>query len=129
MFAADAMVKFTSFAFSKSNSVGACPRTSIITSAIFPTTFTKEMRKMQVERESGGDLARAFDKDEDDERVVTILFFLMNLPFARARAQSQSPLKEWGKYLSIHVGEFCEKSSQMKSALSLSRVRNKTRAS
>ena len=96
MFAADAMVKFTSFAFSKSNSVGACPRTSIITSAIFPTTFTKEMRKMQVERESGGDLARAFDKDEDDERVVTILFFLMNC-LSRARAQSQSPVERMGK--------------------------------
>jgi len=54
----------------------------------------------------------------------------MNLPFARARAQSQSPLKEWGKYLSTtRLGEFCEKSSQMKSALSLSLVRNKTRAS
>ena len=41
---------------------------------------------MQVERESGGDLARAFDEDEDD-RVVTILFLtlvdVVELPFAR----------------------------------------------
>jgi len=41
---------------------------------------------MQVERESGGDLARAFDEDED-ERVVTILFLtlvdVVELPFAR----------------------------------------------
>lgn len=45
---------------------------------------------MQVERESGGDLARAFfDEDPEDERVVTISFFLIScfgvveLPFAR----------------------------------------------
>ena len=74
----------------------AYPRTSINTSAIFPTTFTKEMRKMQVERESGGDLARAFDKDEDDERVVTILFFSYELPFARARAKPK-PVERMGK--------------------------------
>lgn len=51
---------------------------------------------MQVERESGGDLARAFDKDEDDERVVTILFFSYELPFARARAKPK-PVERMGK--------------------------------
>lgn len=50
---------------------------------------------MQVERESGGDLAFAFDEDED-ERVVTISFFLIScfsvveLPSSRAQV-----LKEW----------------------------------
>ena len=63
---------------------------------------------MQVERESGGDLARAFfDEDPEDERVVTISFFLIScfgvveLPLSRARA-----LKEWCKYLNALVGEF-----------------------
>ena len=52
---------------------------------------------MQVERESGGDLARAFfDEDPEDERVVTISFFLIScfgvveLPSSRAQV-----LKEW----------------------------------
>jgi hypothetical protein len=58
------------------------------------------MRKMQVERESGGDLARAFDKDEDDERVVTILFFLMELPLAALKESKN------GENISLHVGEF-----------------------
>lgn len=55
---------------------------------------------MQVERESGGDLARAFDKDEDDERVVTILFFLMELPLAALKESKN------GENISLHLGEF-----------------------
>ena len=44
MLAAEAMVKFTSFAFKRSNTVGIWPRIRIKTSASFPRMFTHEIR-------------------------------------------------------------------------------------
>jgi len=74
MFAAEAMVKFTSFAFKRSNNVGIWPMIRIKTSASFPRMLTNEIRNTHWRKVKRGGLilvARLLE-----ERVETTILMM-----------------------------------------------------
>ena len=75
MFAAEAMVKFTSFAFKRSNIVGIWPRIKIKTSASFPRMLTNEIRNTHWRKVKRGGLILVAPLEERVETTILMMKF------------------------------------------------------
>ena len=72
MLAAEAMVKFTSFAFKRSNTVGIWPRIKIKTSASFPRMLTHEIRNTHCDKVKRGLNVLVFPLERVETTILTM---------------------------------------------------------